>query len=91
MRVVIAAFALVLASTWGYANADADNKAVADESAKAVVKPNKRSCRKVKVTGSNIKQRVCMTNAAWRELEEQQEEERRKARALSSDPGNAVN
>lgn len=91
MRLVIAAFALMFASTFAYADSGLDTKAVSDESAKAVAKPNKRSCRKVKVTGSNIKQRVCMTNSSWRKLEEQQEEERRKARALSSDPGNAIN
>ena len=91
MRAVIAAFALVLASTCGNADAGGDTKVVADEPVKTAVKPNKRSCRKVKVTGSNIKQRVCMKNAQWRELEVQQEEDRRKARALSTNPGNAVN
>lgn len=91
MRVLIAVFALVLTSTFVSANSDGDTKTVSDQSAKTVAKPNKRSCRKVKVTGSNIKQRVCMKNSQWSQLQKQQEEERRKARALSTNPGNAVN
>lgn len=91
MRVVIAMFALVLAGTFVHADAATDTKADSDANAKTVAKPNKRSCRKVKVTASNIKQRVCMTNAAWSELAEQQELERLKARALSTDPTNAAN
>ena len=57
----------------------------------SVKNPKKRSCRKVKVTGRHIKQRVCMSNARWSELEEQQELARLKARAASNDPTNAVN
>ena len=58
---------------------------------KSVENPKKRSCRKVKVTGHHIKQRVCMSNGQWRELEEEQELARIKARALSTDPTNALN
>jgi hypothetical protein len=91
MRVVIAVLAVVLASTFIHAEVETDVKAESEDKAKTVAKPNKRSCRKVKVTGHHIKQRVCMTNGAWTDLAEQQEAERRKARALSTNPGNAVN
>ena len=94
MRTAIITIVLVMFSSTGYANYDRDTSTASGDNAsvntKPVEKPNKRSCRKVKVTGSHLKQRVCMTNASWRELEEQQELERVKARALSVDPANAA-
>ena len=95
MRAAIITIALLMFGSVGNADSDRDTSTTGGEnttvSTKTVEKPNKRSCRKVKVTGSHLKQRVCMTNASWRELEEQQELERAKARALSADPTNAIN
>jgi hypothetical protein len=39
--------------------------------------PNERICRRVRVTGSNIPQRVCMSRAEWTELREESQEDLR--------------
>lgn len=50
--------------------------------------PDKRVCRSVKVTGSQIRQRVCHTQREWDRMREQSQESlnRANSRVTSPDP-----
>ena len=41
--------------------------------------PNDRICRRVRVTGTNIPQRVCMSRAEWTSLREESREDLRES------------
>ena len=55
--------------TWAVP-ASADTDAQPEETAKVEQKapPNKRICKRVSVTGSHLKQRVCMKQRDWDEM-----------------------
>ncbi len=41
--------------------------------------PNERICRRVRTTGSNLRQRICMSRSEWTSLREQSREELERA------------
>lgn len=69
----------------------ADEASAAQQTQAAVVEnPQKKSCRRIKVTGSHMKQKVCMSNASWQKVDEQQEKERRQTQSEMFDPGKSI-
>jgi hypothetical protein len=54
---------------WPAVAAETDTGQPADE-----VSPDRRVCRRVQVTGSRVKERVCRTQRGWDRLEEESNE-----------------
>jgi hypothetical protein len=52
-----------------------------ESQAQVVKAPDRKVCKKVKVTGSHFRQRVCMKNSDWAEMET---ESRRRMQQLNS-------
>ncbi len=83
---------MLLLGLSGTARTDTPPTAAADSASATdtVENPRKRSCRRVHVSGSHIRQKVCMTNARWAELQKEAEARQRRAAAASDNPGSFI-
>jgi hypothetical protein len=59
----------------------AEEESQGTEQAETQSNPNDRICRRVRVTGTHIPQRICMSRAEWADLREQSQEELRERNA----------
>ncbi|MEQ8860734.1 MAG: hypothetical protein RIC56_18985 [Pseudomonadales bacterium] len=78
-RLVVALLAAALATPALAAPAETDTAAARNE-------PNKRVCRTIKVTGSQIRQRVCHKQKEWDRMREEAQEAMRKGGHRVSEP-----
>lgn len=73
-------YAFALAASLGGTTSWAADEAEAAPAEAEPSNPNKRVCRDAPVTGSHVRQRVCLKQKEWDRLREQSQEAMRKVR-----------